>query len=255
MWMLCRHQVEVIHMNHNEKERLAKLAEFRITASGAEERFDRLARLARHVVDSPISWICFHDATTLWVKAQEGGHLPLSMPRENSICQRVVDGGVPCQILDLAARESDPVAQYAHREFGARSYIGVPICADGVAIGAVAAIDFEPKFVAAPRQHMLADVAALVVTELRLRLVEMGNGQFAGPAPKKGAVEGLNASFKSFTKEHLRVLQAISDAVLAINRSGGRSPSSIRLPSACSDGLQPVWSGLRWTVSARRPRR
>ncbi len=146
--------------------------------------------------------------------------MPPSLPRDNTICRRVVDTGVPCQIFDLAGREHDPAAQHAFREFGARSYIGVPITADGVAIGTVATIDFEPKFVDSSHQQMLCDVAVLAVTEMRLRLIEMGSGKSASTPLKANLHEGASASFKNFTKEHLRVLQAISDAVLAINRSG-----------------------------------
>ena len=206
-------------MNPSEQGRVAKLEEFNIFATGAEPAFDRLARLARYVVGRPMSWVCFHDADKQWIKAQDGAALPVELARERTLCRKVVDTAAPRQVFDLR-EETDPAAALAMKEFAVRSYAGVPIMVDGVAIGAIGAFDFEPKRVDRERERMLSDIADLAVTEIRLRKLESDKREASAGGVGRGYLGGQSELFLTLTRDHLRVLQAMPDAVIAVNRAG-----------------------------------
>ncbi|MEX6508025.1 PAS domain-containing protein [Jiella sp. M17.18] len=206
-------------MDLAEKDRLAKLEAFKIMGTDPEPQFNRLARLASHVVENPISWICFHDTERQWVKAQDGAEIPLDMPRDRTLCRRVVDTAAGYQVADLA-EDPGKAAAFVMERFGLRSYVGVPILADGFAIGSVAAADFEAKRIDAERERMLTDIADLVMTELRLRRFEEAKRPLATGERRWGDSGSSGKLFRSLTREHLRVLQAINDPIIAVNRAG-----------------------------------
>ena len=53
----------------DEADRLAALRALELLDTGAEERFDRLARIARAVFDAPIALLTLVDAERQWFKA------------------------------------------------------------------------------------------------------------------------------------------------------------------------------------------
>lgn len=70
----------------DEVGRLAALKTLQLLGTPAERRFDRLARLAAHLLDAPIALISLVDEDKLWFKAHFGMDV-CEAPRKFSFLQ------------------------------------------------------------------------------------------------------------------------------------------------------------------------
>jgi len=153
--------------------RLAALGATALAGTPPEEAFDRLTRLAVHVVGAPISLLSLIDGERQWVKSAAGlpagEALPRSIPVGGSICGQVAATGLPLVIGDLAG---DPrvAADAPMRAWGVRAYAGVPlVTAQGHAVGVLCVADTRPRDWSAQSLAALEDLAALAVTEIEWR--------------------------------------------------------------------------------------
>jgi diguanylate cyclase (GGDEF)-like protein len=157
---------------HNA-ERLVALERAGLHGGAPEPIFDRFARLAARVADAPTALVSIvtderqHFAGLCgiaqpWADARE-------TPLSHSFCQHVVANGVPLVIED--ARE-DPVlcTNLAIADLGVIAYAGFPIVAPtGHVLGSLCAIDSTPRTWSVEHLAALADIAALVGSELERR--------------------------------------------------------------------------------------
>jgi len=75
----------------DEDARLAALRELRILDTPAEERFDRLTRLARRFLDVPVALVTLIDTSRQWFKSAQGLEA-LETSREISFCAHTILG-------------------------------------------------------------------------------------------------------------------------------------------------------------------
>jgi PAS domain S-box-containing protein len=153
----------------------ARLSAVRATALAGtppEEAFDRLTRLAAHLLGAPISLLSLIDGERQWIKSIVGvpdDRREASIPVERSICRHVVGSGEPLCIGDVDEETGVP-AGAAMRAWGVRAYAGVPLVTPaGHAIGALCVADTQPHAWNAGTVEALRDLAALAVTELEWR--------------------------------------------------------------------------------------
>jgi PAS domain S-box-containing protein len=154
----------------------ARLAAVRATAlpgTPPEEAFDRLTRLAAHLLGAPISLLSLIDGERQWIKSVAGvpdaGAVPHFIPVERSICRHVAGRGEPLCIDDVGedARIPDDAGM---RAWGVRAYAGVPLVTPaGHAIGALCVADTRPHAWDPATVEVLRDLAALAVTEVEWR--------------------------------------------------------------------------------------
>jgi diguanylate cyclase (GGDEF)-like protein len=152
-----------------EALRLESLDRYDVLDTPSEEAFDRIARIVRMFVQTPIALVSFIDAHRQWFKACEG-LAGSEAPRETTICQHTIRQSGPLVIEDAA---SDPrfadhpsVAGPPH----VRAYLGMPLRSrDGRNIGTICAVDMKPRQFEAAQIALVADLAAMVVDELELR--------------------------------------------------------------------------------------
>lgn len=153
--------------------RLAALGATSLAGTPAEEAFDRLTRLAVHLLGAPISLLSLIDGEHQWVKSvaglTPGQGLPHAIPVGRSICGHVIAGGQPLVIPDVA-REPRIAVDAAMRAWGVRAYAGVPlVTAEGHAVGVLCVADTEPHEWSRESLAGLRDLAALAVTEIKWR--------------------------------------------------------------------------------------
>ncbi len=153
----------------NEAERLAALRDLRILDTDAEERFDRIVRLAVAHFGMPVARISFVDEERTWFKARIGMSVTQA-PRRISVCSHAIMDDAPLVVPDLAAdprfRDSPQVARPPHFRF----YAGAPlVLAGGVRVGSLCLMDHVPHPEFGDTQTtFLADLAKIVVDELEL---------------------------------------------------------------------------------------
>lgn len=150
----------------NEPQRLAALQALGILDTPPEERFDRLTRIAAHVLDAPIALISLVDAERVWFKSRYGLELTESS-REVSFCSHAVLSDAPLIVpdatIDPRFADNPQVTGPANIKF----YMGIPISApDGSAIGSFCIIDHKPRQPSEKELRILEDLAVLVKDEL-----------------------------------------------------------------------------------------
>jgi diguanylate cyclase (GGDEF)-like protein len=151
-----------------ESTRLASLHALDALDTAPEERFDRITRLAKRLMDVPIALVSLVDEERQWFKSRQGLEAT-ETPRDISFCGHVVAQERSLIINDAAAdaRFADnPLVTGGPR---IRFYAGIPVRVRGLAMGSLCVIDTQPREVTPDDIAMLTDLAGLVETELTRR--------------------------------------------------------------------------------------
>lgn len=153
----------------NEDLRLQVLRRYDILDTAPEETFDRLTRIVAAALRVPIAAVSLVDDHRQWFKSRIGLAVT-ETPRSASFCAHTMleDGAmvVTDARQDLRFSGSPLVVGEPHIRF----YAGYPVVSsDGVALGAVCAIDTAPRDISEQELGLLKDLAALVNEQLELR--------------------------------------------------------------------------------------
>ncbi len=155
---------------NSEDRRLAALYEYDVLDSQPEESFDRITRLVKLTIGTPIAVVSFIDRDRQWFKSRQGPMVLAETPRDISFCTHTIREDepllVPDALLDPRFRDSPLVTC----ENGIRFYAGVPLrTPGGFNVGALCAIDTVPRAISPEQVSVMQDLARLVVDELELR--------------------------------------------------------------------------------------
>lgn len=150
----------------DEAARLQALRSLDVLDTLAEERFDRLTRIAQHILQVPIALVSLIDAERQWFKSRQGLDAP-ETTREISFCGHAILGSEVFVVADAAsdARFADnPLVLEAP---SIRFYAGAPLTlSGGERVGTLCAIDRQPRQVSEQQLAALRDLARCVVDEL-----------------------------------------------------------------------------------------
>jgi hypothetical protein len=150
----------------DETQRLAALHSLGLLDTPAEERFDRLTRVAAALFDVPIALVSLVDANRQWFKSCVGTDLKESS-REMSFCAHAVVERdilvIPDALRDDRFADNPVVSGPPYVRF----YAGAPVyMADGYCAGTLCVIDGRPRDFTADDRERLLDLAVLVQQEL-----------------------------------------------------------------------------------------
>ncbi len=155
----------------NEKGRLDALYRMELLDTPAEEAFDRITRLAKSVLETPIVVVSLVDESRQWFKSKQGLDAD-ETPRDVAFCDHTIRQSEPMVVENalLDGRFADnPLVT---GEPCIRFYAGVPLrTRDGHNIGTLCAIDLKPRTISEQQLAILSDLARLVVDEMELRLI------------------------------------------------------------------------------------
>ena len=155
-----------------DDERLEALHATGLLDSDVSPSFDRLARLAAHVLHSPVALVSLVDADRQFFKSCLGLPEPWASqrgsPLTHSFCQHAVAAREPLIVSD--AREHPVLRDNgAIRDMGVIAYAGIPLIDDkGHALGTLCVIDSQPRHWTSHQIELLSDIAASVTTEISL---------------------------------------------------------------------------------------
>ncbi len=150
----------------DENARLAALDESGLVFTPAEERFDRLTRLAAKLFGTPMVAISLVDQDLQWFKSSVGLDVAQT-PRSVSFCAHALESGelVVENALDDPRFADNPIVT---GEPHIRAYAGKTIrSASGHALGTFCIMDSKPRTFAADELQLLEDLSAIVQGELR----------------------------------------------------------------------------------------
>ena len=150
----------------DEASRLATLRGLKILDTPTEERFDRLTRLAKHLLDVPIALVSLIDSDRQWFKSRQG--LDASeTPRSISFCGHAIHND---QIFIIPDTLHDPRFADNPLVTGApyiRFYAGQPLrVLNGRRVGTLCVIDIKPRQLNHVQLDGLRDLGVLVENEL-----------------------------------------------------------------------------------------
>lgn len=156
-----------------DPRRLLSLEKLRLLDSEAEETFDRVSRLASHLLSTPVVLLSLVDDRRQFFKSAIGLPEPYATAREtplsHSFCQHVVASGAPLVVGDARVH---PLVRdnLAIPDLGVVAYLGTPVRSrDGHVLGSFCVIDGRPREWTTAQIDLLNDLAALIMTELALR--------------------------------------------------------------------------------------
>lgn len=163
----------------DEAERLAALRRYEVLDTPPEPAFERIVRLASHVMGAPISLISLIDESRQWFKARRGIDVPQT-PRSMAFCAHAILGDEVLVVPDARADRRFSDNPLVTGDPNIRFYAGAPLrTPEGHRLGTLCVIDRRPRAFDDEKRGLLADLSALVVDELELRRVNRVLGDMA----------------------------------------------------------------------------
>ncbi|MYN29991.1 sensor domain-containing diguanylate cyclase [Duganella levis] len=150
----------------NETVRLASLKSLNVLDTPAEERFDRVTRMARRMFRVPVALVSIVDENRQWFKSAQGLDA-CETPRDVSFCGHAILGDdiflIPDALADQRFADNPLVTGAPHVRF----YAGCPLRApDGNKVGTLCIIDHVPREFDQDDALALRDLAAMIEDEL-----------------------------------------------------------------------------------------
>ena len=154
----------------NEVLRLKALQDLAILDSPREQSFDDIAQVAMHVCNVPIAVVSLVDKDRQWFKSCLGLDAT-ETPRDVAFCAHAIlvpddvlvveDATKDIRFIDNALVTGAPFIRF---------YAGAPlVTSDGMALGTLCVIDYQPRALSAEQIGSLKALARQVVQLLRLR--------------------------------------------------------------------------------------
>jgi diguanylate cyclase (GGDEF)-like protein len=156
-----------------EIRRLAAVQKMGLLGTPAEERFDKITRLARRIFDVPLACLDIVGEKLAWLKSVQGFD-GIEGLRKDSYCHyTVLEEGV-CVVLN--ARKDSRVHDSAFADTWV-FYAGVPLHFEGERVGVLCIGDYQPRDFDSAHLDALVDLAALAERELHVAALSVA--QFA----------------------------------------------------------------------------
>ena len=150
---------------------LEELDRLEILDTPAEERFDRIVRLAAKLFNVPIAYVALLDGERQWFKARKG--LDVSEPpRELAFCAHAILKDETLLVEDATNDERFAQNPLVTGAPDIRFYMGAPlITSDGHALGTLCVIDQKSRKVTAEQRGSLEALRRVVVNLIEQRTV------------------------------------------------------------------------------------
>tara|TARA_Y100001968_G_scaffold332250_2_gene389681 strand:+ start:14246 stop:15202 length:957 start_codon:yes stop_codon:yes gene_type:complete len=158
--------MQIPKLPSNEQARMDALRALKVLDTPAEERFDRITRLAQRMFDVPITLITLVDSNRQWFKSMQGIDVK-ETSRDISFCGHTIHSEEVFYIHDALADDrfaDNPLVQGSPN---IRFYAGIPLkAAEGVKLGTLCLIDKKPRKLNQEERQLLADLGTMVEQEL-----------------------------------------------------------------------------------------
>ncbi|MDA0745540.1 MAG: ATP-binding protein [bacterium] len=158
----------------DELSRIRALHSLKILDTPPEARFDRVTRIASQVFNVPIALVSLVDTDRQWFKSCQG--LGVSeTPRSISFCSHAILSDVPLIVRDALHDPRFADNPVVLGDPYVRFYAGHSLKSrNGYRVGTLCLIDRQPRDLVATDLKVLADLAAIVESELNLvELIEL----------------------------------------------------------------------------------
>ncbi len=181
-----------------EVQRLRDMRALDLLYTPAEERFDRITRLAARVLHSSMAQITIVAEESEWIKSSFGGAWG-EIPREQSFGSHTVREHHTLVVADTMEEERFADNPLVTGKPGIRFYAGQPLhVGAGSAVGALCVLDTLPRQLGHSELETLQDLAVIVERELNRR----GQSSFQDtlirnrdPRARRGSIDELTRTW------------------------------------------------------------
>lgn len=156
-------------MNDLSRERLAILRELEILDTAPEQEFDAVTDMVSMAFNVPISLVSLLDEHRQWFKSSQGLDVK-ETDIEWSMCAHAAADNRLLFLHDATKDHRFEANPLVVGPLGIRFYAGAPIVVDGVALGAVCALDRQPRNLSSKERKALEAAARIVEQLLTSRL-------------------------------------------------------------------------------------
>ncbi|MEU8657347.1 GAF domain-containing SpoIIE family protein phosphatase [Actinoplanes philippinensis] len=199
-------------------------------AAAGEPVFDRIADLVRHLLGVPVGLVSLLDDRRQFFPGQAGLAEPWATTRQtplsHAICQQVAATRDPLVITD-ARHDARCDTNPAVAALGIVGYAGMPLTtAEGIVLGALCAIDHEPRTWTPAQLSLLADLALACSDSLRLRIATRRAQHVVAvsdAAHRRARAASQRSELLLHASQLLAQTQTVAEVVAAV--SGLRSPA------------------------------
>ncbi|MFJ6722628.1 MULTISPECIES: PP2C family protein-serine/threonine phosphatase [unclassified Streptomyces] len=157
-----------------EAARMDAVRRYDILDTPPDGAFDRVAAMAARLFKVPVASVTIVDEDRIWFKAAHGLEGVSEIGREPGLCGSAILADDTLVIPDTL---TDPVAfnnGLVTGPMGVRFYAAAPIIThDGHRLGTVNILDTKPRLITEDDTATLADLAAIVLDELEMRLAAL----------------------------------------------------------------------------------
>lgn len=186
----------------DEEVRLRTLHSLSILDTPAEERFDRLTRIARRIFRVPIALVSLVDDDRQWFKSNAGLTVPQT-PRDISFCGHAILGEgvfiVPDARRDPRFADNPLVLDEPFIRF----YAGFPLQSlDGSKLGTLCIMDRRPRTLSKTEVEILRDLALMAEHELTVLELAMMD-ELTMIANRRGFISIANHSLSLCTRQSI----------------------------------------------------
>jgi sigma-B regulation protein RsbU (phosphoserine phosphatase) len=154
----------------DEGERMAAVRRYDVLDTPPDGAFDRVTALAARHFGVPISIVSIVDTDRIWFKSHHGVDVT-EIGRDPGLCASAILHDGPWIVENAAVDPRTLANPLVAGDFGLRFSAGVPLTTnDGHNLGTLCLLDQEPRRLSDEEAATLADMAAIVMDELELRL-------------------------------------------------------------------------------------
>ncbi len=155
----------------NDQDRLRKLHGYSILDTPPEEAFDKVARLAAQIFDTPSAFVTFVDKDRVFFKANLSPLEGNQVQRTDSLCSLAILEETVTVFDDTYQVPDLLESPHVSCQGGIRFYAGAPLkTREGYRLGTLCVVDSVPRQ-ATPRQlQMLETLSSIIMDELEQRL-------------------------------------------------------------------------------------
>jgi hypothetical protein len=153
-----------------ETDRMLAVARYRLPEAPVDGAFDRVTAIAARVFSVPVALVTIVDHDRIWFTSHHGLEID-HIDRHPGLCSSAILEDVPWVVEDARFDPRTLANPLVADGFGLQFYAGVPLrTRDGHNLGTLCVLDFEPRLATEQELATLADLAAIVMSEMELRL-------------------------------------------------------------------------------------
>lgn len=182
--------------DHNELDRIRAVTRYGVLDAPADETYDRIAALTAKLLQVPVALVAIVDSGRIWFMSRHGLDLQ-EVPRDPAETSCVFLHDTPLLVADASQDSRTRFSPLVTNGFGLGFYAAAPLLTnDAYNLGALCAIDRQPRDISPASVALLPELAALVVHEMELRLeircaMDMGDTLRQNTRVEKGRAEHL----------------------------------------------------------------